>query len=89
MVGIEEDAFVIQVRMGKRTVSALIHNGTKPSVIDPQMLQDLELETEIVSAPRKLYGLINTPVKVLGYVDADVQIGKRPSLIQHLQVLGN
>ena len=41
---------LIQVRMGKRTVSALIDSCAKPSVIDLRTLQDLELGKDIVSA---------------------------------------
>ena len=87
VVGIGEDAVVIQVQIGKRTVSALIDTGAKPCVMDRKTLRNLQLGAMMVDAPNQVYCLCNVPVKVLGYIDTEIQLGDRPPLVQRIQIL--
>ena len=87
MVGTGEDAVVIQVQIGKRTVSALINTGAKPCVMDRKTLINLQLGAMMVDAANQVYGLCNVPVKVLGYIDTEIQLGDRPPLVQRIQIL--
>ena len=41
----------------------------------------------MVNAPNQVYGLCNVPIKVLGYIDTEIQLSEHPSLVQRIQVL--
>ena len=67
----------------------MLDTGAKPSVIDRNTLGELNLEKQLVKAPGKVYGLCNSPVRVLGYVDALIQVGDETPVMQRLHVLDN
>ena len=87
LVGPGEDAVTIQVRVGHEEVCAMLDTGARPSVIDLNTAQNLGIDGDIIKVPSKVYGLCDSPVDVIGYVDAEICVGTRPPIVQRLQVL--
>ena len=68
-------------------LAALLDTGAKPSVIDHNTLSELNLHQEVIKESGKVLGLCDTPIDVLGYIDAKVGVGKHPIIKLRLQVL--
>ena len=82
-----EDAVTLQVRIEGRKVRAILDTGATPCVIDKGTVERLKLGRRIEYEPSKVFGLCNSPVRVLGYIKAEIEVGSCKPLVQRLQVL--
>ena len=71
-----EEAVMIEVTLGSQSFDAW-HESKKKC----------RLNLAIIPFNRKVYGLCNNPVRIRGYVDAQIQIGNRSSFTERIQVL--
>ena len=82
-----EETVTLQVKLGSKEIIAMLDTVAKPSLIDRNALSELNLQGQLVRAPNEVYGLCNSPVRVLGYVDVKIQVGVEKPVIQRLCVL--
>ena len=64
----------------------MLDTGAMPNVMDRKMARLLGLEESIVPSGR-VFGLCNTPVGVLGYVDVAITIGDADPVVERIKVL--
>ena len=86
-VGLGEDAVTIRIEMEGHRVSAMLDTGARSNVVDYNTVQDLNLDQYIVDYPGQVFGLCDSPIKVLGYLDAEIRVGKHAPVKQRLKVL--
>ena len=75
-VGLEEDAVTIQIEVEGHCISAILDTGARPNVVEYNTLQDLNLNQNLVDRPGQVFGLCDNPIKVLGYLDTEVRMGR-------------
>ena len=80
-----EEAVMIEINIGEHRVDAILDTGAAPSVIDRDTARRLDLS--IIPEARRVYGLCNNPVRVVGYVDAPIRIGAGVTVKERIQVL--
>ena len=76
---------MIEINIGEHRVDAILDTGAAPSVIDRDTARRLDLS--IIPEARRVYGLCNNPVRVVGYVDAPIRIGAGVTVKERIQVL--
>ena len=86
-VGLGEDAVTIQIEVEGHCISAMLDTGARPNVVDYNTLQDLNLNQNLVDCPGQVFGLCDNPIKVLGYLDTEVRVGRHTPVKQRLKVL--
>ena len=73
--------------MQDQEVKAMLDTGATPCMIDRGTVERLKLCRMIEHKSSKVYGLGNSPVRVLGYLLAEIKVGSRKPHLQKLQVL--
>ena len=77
-----EESVSLKVGIAGRQVTALLDTGAKPSVIDLKTLSGLGLRKYLNPARSKVFGLCQSPVKVLGRIDVEVEIGQEHAVVR-------
>ena len=78
VVGPGEDAVTIQVELDGHIISAMLATGARPSVIDCNTLKQLNLDQEVIEDPSEVFGLCDSPIEVLGYIDVRIGFENHP-----------
>ena len=85
--GLGEDAVTIQIELEGHCVSAMLDTVARPNVMYYNTLQEINLNQNMIDHPGQVFGLCDSPIKVLGYLDAETRVGKHAPVRQRLKVL--
>ena len=82
-----EEAATIAIEIAGVTTRALLDTGARISVMDMKSMNRLGLQHKLVATGGQVYGICNSPVSVIGYVEAQINVSGDKNPVERIQVL--